>query len=87
MKTMEYSKTIECPNCGEDAELICDPHKYAGIWECEHCETSDVHEHGDYELIKDEVDTIDSKGEHTTYDTTYYICGGENGCGVQVDDV
>ncbi len=83
MKTMDYSKTIECPNCGEDAELMCDPHKYAGIWECEHCGTSDTCEHENTETIEDEVDTM-RNGEHDTYKVKYEVC---ELCGVQVDDV
>lgn len=83
-----YTKLIQCPeHKGEcKATLFCEPHKFAGIWECDNTGEgiSDTHEHKDYEVETVEVDTM-RNGEHDTYEVQIYVCGGVEGCGVEIE--
>lgn len=92
----KYSIKIDCPehNGEHKAILYTAGHQFEGIWECNETNEgiSDTHDH--YEAINQgvaemvveegEVDTM-RNGEHDTYTVRYYICGGEQGCGVELD--
>lgn len=75
------------------AILFCEGGRYAGIWECPVTGSSDSHDHyeaadaGLAEIIVEdtEVDTLDGRGEHTTYPSSVYVCGGDQGCGIVLD--
>lgn len=81
------TKEIDCPeHPGQHwATLFCHPHKYAGIWECGITGTSDTHDHAEPET---ETATQDHMGFDGHYQTEHQItiCGGEQGCGVRLDD-
>lgn len=53
--TKNKTKQITCPNCGMSADLYLSG-IWAGIWECPHCEVSDVceHKHTHFEEVEDE---------------------------------
>lgn len=77
---------ILCPECSEkNVVLHMHPHKYAGIFSCETegCGASWSCEHPAYHEEDHEVDTVDSKGEHTTYPTKILVC---DDCGVDCTD-
>lgn len=88
-----YIKQIDCPAHpgSHKAKLFCEGHRFAGTWECPEG-NEDSHDHyaafdaGTAELIVEEgeVDTM-RNGEHDTYTSHYYICGGDEGCGVQLE--
>lgn len=89
-----YIKQITCPEhplANHKAKLFCEGHRFAGQWECPKG-FEDSHDHeaafdaglAEREVEEGEVDTM-TNGEHDTYTSRYYICGGEEGCGVQLD--
>lgn len=92
--TITYTKLIDCPSHPgqHKAILYCIGHNYEGTWECPKTGYSDAHDHleavnqGDAELVVEtgEVDTM-RNGEHDTYQFSYYICGGQEGCGMAID--
>ena len=83
------TKQITCPEHGNHmATLYVFPHEFAGIWECDVEGISDTHEHSDYEAeegCEDYYDPANYWG-HGQREFTYYVCGGEEGCGVEIED-
>lgn len=88
------TKQITCPEhplADHKAKLFCEGHRFAGTWECPKG-FEDSHDHlaaidaGLAELIVEEgeVDTM-RNGEHDTYTSRYYTCGGDEGCGIQLE--
>lgn len=74
-----YTKATDvmCASCGEkNVVLHQHGHKYAGIFSCETegCGSSWSCSHLSYHEEDHEVDTLDSKGEHTTYPTKILVC-------------
>lgn len=68
---------VMCAECGEkNVVLHIHPHQYAGIFSCEteDCGASWECTHPSYHEEDHEVDTLDSKGEHTTYPTKILVC-------------
>lgn len=87
--TEENTKLIECPEHKVEthkATLYCYPHKYAGIWECNDNNEgiSDTHEHDDYEVEETVEDHLGFQGHYQT-ESSVYVCGGEDGCGVVIE--
>ena len=89
-----YVKKITCPEhplANHKAKLFCEGHRWAGQWECPKG-FEDTHDHyaaidaglAELEIEDVEVDTM-RNGEHDTYTTSIYVCGGEEGCGVQLE--
>lgn len=95
------TKLIDCPeHPGQHkATLFCEPHKFAGIWECDVTNEgiSDTHDHDlaieegradrEVEEIIGYFPTPQQIDAGTDHDEIYhvYICGGEEGCGVQLE--
>lgn len=70
---------VMCANCGHmESILYIHPHKFAGIFECAgpdpDCGSSWSCTHPSFHEEDHEVDTLDSKGEHTTYPTKILVC-------------
>lgn len=90
-----YTKLIDCPeHPGQHkATLFCNGHRHAGIWECDATGEgiSDSHDHykaiedGRAELEIEEGETPDSPDRNDGYSYRYYVCGGDEGCGVQLE--
>lgn len=88
-----FVKQIDCPeHTGQHkATLFCEGHRFAGTWECPEG-FSDSHDHykafedgvAELEIEDGEADTM-TNGEHDTYSFRYYACGGEQGCGIQLE--
>lgn len=90
-----YTKFIPCPDHPNgrahwwdlhkhQAILFCHPGQYAGIWECPVTGSSESHEHADYEIETTEDWPTSPLDNPQSYDI--YICGGELGCGVVIED-
>lgn len=90
-----YVKLIPCPAHPtgrarwwdprrHQAILFCTGSKWEGIWECPVTGESDSHEHGDYEI--ETVESWPTSPVDTPYESRIYICGGENGCGMMIED-
>lgn len=91
-----YTKFIPCPDHPSGrvhwwdlrrhkAILFCHPGQWAGIWECPVTGSSESHEHTDYEIeTGEDWPTSPESTMVNTYEV--YICGGELGCGVQIED-
>lgn len=65
-----------CPECGGATWLYQNGHQHAGTWECknEDCGASDSCPHDELRTETFENDTLDSRGEHTTYETVGWVC-------------
>lgn len=96
-----YTKEIDCPEHPgkHKATLFCEPDDSAGIWECEFEgeHYSDGHDHEqaiEDGLAEREVEErigyfptpqqIDAGTDHDEI-SHVYICGGEEGCGVDLE--
>jgi hypothetical protein len=87
------TKLIDCPaHPGQhQAVLYCYGHQYAGVWECYISGESDSHDHqAAIELGKAdrEIETGESwptGPEDSGHEFSYYICGGREGCGLELD--
>lgn len=90
--TQTYTKQIDCPeHPGQHkATLGVEPSETAGIWECPEG-SSDSHNHyaafeaGTAELEIEDGEIPDSPDRNDGYTFHVYICGGEEGCGVQLE--
>lgn len=87
------TKKITCPEhplANHKATLFCIGHRFAGTWECPKGFEED-HDHyaaidaGLAELEIEEGETPDSPDRNDGYTFRYYLCGGEEGCGVQLE--
>jgi hypothetical protein len=96
MAERSYTKFIPCPEHPSgrahwwdlhkhQAILFCWPGQYAGIWECPVTGSSDSHEHADYEVEEVVQDHMGFQGHYQT-ESEVYVCGGELGCGVTIED-
>lgn len=95
MKLEQDTKQITCPDHPQGkhkAILYCWPHKFAGIWECKKTGASETHDH--YESDGAEVEVEDAVQDYHDPGNQYghgqreyrvYVCGGTNGCGVQLE--
>jgi hypothetical protein len=82
MSLLTNVKAIDCPEHPgkHNALLFCDPHRWAGTWECPEG-LSDTHEHDDLQIETFTVDIM-RNGGHDQYEAPGYVCAD---CGVQVD--
>jgi hypothetical protein len=84
------TKLIQCPHkehSKHKATLYIFPHKFAGMWDCRYG-YSDTHEHLEYEIedaVEDYYDPGDYYG-HGQREYQIYVCGGDEGCGVAIED-
>jgi ribosomal protein L37AE/L43A len=80
-ETMNETKPIKCPECGAIADLHRFPGKFAGIWECDNCGSSEACDHDETETIET-TNTVLEAGEPVEYNTTIEVCLD---CGVPVE--
>lgn len=88
-----YVKQITCPEhplANHKAKLFCEGHRWAGQWECPKG-FEDSHDHYaavDAGLAEIEIgtgETWPTGPMDNGHEFSYYFCGGEEGCGVQLE--
>lgn len=74
---------IPCPDFPKEHKAILYkyPHKYAGVWDCPYCETTDSCDHPDFDNIDLEDTYWTTSDNDRSYNRTIKVC---TDCGVEV---